>query len=167
MRASYGWVLAGVLILTGCEDAERPHDGRLDAQLAHERALTFRQRCVEAIERLRVLPGPDQGQLPRSLEGQSCQSPVLKNYALPPEQAEKVQSSVIRLDPTRLSAYTVVIEGKNGETYEYRDRGTAEAAAEQAGTFEDSSAGGTLPAPAGPDEGGTDLPEVSENDQEE
>ncbi|MDL2343648.1 hypothetical protein QOL99_05720 [Deinococcus sp. MIMF12] len=71
---------------------------------------------------------------------------------------------MIRLDPTRLSAYRVVIEGKDGETYDYRDRGTAEAEAEQAGTFGDSSAGGTLPAPAAPEDGDENRPQVSEND---
>lgn len=165
MRTRYGWALAGVLILTGCEEATRKYDEERAAGLARDNALYYRQRCVEAIERRRVVPGPTEGQLPRALDGQSCESPALNEYALSAEQAELVQSSVIRLDPTRLSAYTVVIRGKDGKTYEYRDRGTAEAAAEQAGTFGDSSAGGTLPAPTRPEEEGS--PEVSENDQAE
>ncbi|MCP2013968.1 hypothetical protein L1280_001105 [Deinococcus sp. HSC-46F16] len=165
MRTRYGWALAGVLALTGCEEATRKYDEERATRLAHDNALYYRERCVEAIERFRVQPGPNEGTLPRALDGQSCESPVLNEYALSAEQAATVESSVIRLDPTRLSAYTIVIRGKDGETYDYRDRGTAEAAAEQAGTFEDSSAGGTLPAPDRPEDEGS--PEVSEADQAE
>ncbi|MPY67307.1 hypothetical protein F8S09_11490 [Deinococcus sp. SDU3-2] len=162
MRTRYGWALAGALVLTGCEEATRKYDEDRATRLAGDNALYYRARCVEAIERFRVKPGPNEGTLPRTLDGQSCESPVLNEYALSAEQAELVQSSVIRLDPTRLSAYTIVIQGKDGKTYDYRDRGTAEAAAEQAGTFEDSSAGGTVPAPDLPEEEGS--PEISKGD---
>lgn len=163
MRTSYGWALAGVLVLTGCEEATRKYDEERATRLAGDNARYYRQKCVEAIERFRVKPGPNEGTLPRALDGQNCESPLLNEYALSAEQAELVQSSVIRLDPTRLSAYTVVIQGKDGETYDYRDRGTAEAAAEQAGTFGDSSAGGTLPPPATPEDSDQNRPQVSES----
>lgn len=162
MRRHCGWLLAGALILSGCEEAERAHDERREQQLARDNALYYRERCVEAIERRRVVPGPDEGKLPGALDGQNCQSPQLGNYALSAEQGRAVRSSVIRLDPTRLSAYTVEVVGQDGKTYSYRERGLAEAAEEQAGTFDDSSAGGTLPTPAEPADGDPQQPGVSE-----
>jgi len=156
----YGWVLAGVL-LAGCEKAEQAHYERREQQLRHDNAVYVRQLCVEAIERRRSQPGADIERLPRALNGASCQSAALGDYALGEDTGELVRSSVIRLDSTRLSAYTLDVVSLDGERFRYQDRGTAAATAEQAGTFD-----GVDSVPAGPDssEGDPDRPEVSEGD---
>ncbi|MFC4638434.1 hypothetical protein [Deinococcus hohokamensis] len=127
-------VLAVALLLAGCQSEE---DYRLERQQQRmeANALWYRQSCVEAVERFRAQTRPDRPGLPPALEGQSCQSPALGDYTLTPEAGEKVRSSLIQLDPSRLSDYVIQVVGLNGKAYTYRDNGKAAAAAEQAGTF--------------------------------
>lgn len=157
----YGGVLVAALLLAGCEKAEQAHYERREQQLRHDNALYVRGLCVEAIERRRSQPGADIEQLPRALDGQSCQSPALGDYALGEDSGKLVRSSVIRLDPTRLSAYTLDVVSLDGERLTYQDRGVAAAAAEQAGTYGEAGS-----VPAGPDasEGDPNRPEVSEDE---
>ncbi|MFC4425105.1 hypothetical protein [Deinococcus navajonensis] len=153
--------LLGALLLPACAATEKTQDHERSEALARR----YMARCVQAIERRRVQPGPRQGLLPVTLDGQTCQSPVLEDYALSERDDALVKTSVIRLDPSRLSEYTINITTLDGETITYVDRGKAAAAAEQAGTFGDSSRGGALA--AGPDgtEGDlnqAELPEAQE-----
>ncbi len=57
-----------------------------------------------------------------------------------------MKGSVIRLDPSRLSDFTLEIETLDGHTLTYKDRGKVAAAAEQAGTFGPDNSGQVVPA---------------------
>ena len=63
---------------------------------------------------------------------------MLGDYSVARTQAAQagVKDSVIRLDPSRLSGFTLEVEALDGQTLTYIDRGKTAAAAEQAGTFE-------------------------------
>lgn len=158
----YGGVLAAALLLAGCEKAEQAHYEQREQKLRHDNAAYVRELCVEAIERRRSQPGENIERLPRTLDGQSCQSPALGDYALTADTGETVRSSTIRLDPSRLSAYTIEVVSLDGERLVYQDRGTAAAAQEQAGTFGEA---GSVPAGPDPSADDPDRPEVSAGDE--
>jgi len=144
-------MLMGLLVLlVGCENREASK-ARAEQELLHENAVKYRSRCVEAIERYRARYAPNSRTVPRSLHGVSCGNAALAEYALTSEAGRTVESSVIEVNPSRLSGYTIRIEGKNGKTYTYVDRGIAAATAEQAGTF--AAPGDVATAEPEPDDG--------------
>ncbi|PTA67247.1 hypothetical protein C8263_13110 [Deinococcus arcticus] len=134
-------------LLCSCQGTFTAHNERRAAQLKHDNALYYRTQCIEALERARAVSARQE--LPAALSGQSCQSPALGDYALRADLAGTVKTSVITLDPGRLSDYTLVVTGLNGQTYDYVDRGDAEAQAEQAGTFEATPPDVVTPAESG------------------
>ncbi|ACO47500.1 hypothetical protein [Deinococcus deserti] len=156
-------MVLGSLVLSGCEAAERKHYEQRQLTLDRNNAQFYLSQCVQAIERRRAQPGVAQGRLPRKLDGTNCENPLLGDYALDPAQGRIIEKSVIRLDSSRLSSYTIEVHGRDGEVYTYVDRGRAAAEAEQAGTFADSSAGGTVSPPPDVTEGEPNRPEVEEN----
>lgn len=159
----YRWfsgLLGSMLVLTGCMNPGPQSGADWQAARYKQDALVYRQRCVEAIERRRAQIGHPQGHLPAALDGGTCQSPVLREFALDGTQAQRVTASVIKLDRTRLSGYTLAITGRDGETHTYVDRGIAEAEAEQAGTFELADQAGLVTTqPAAP---GTPEPQLTD-----
>ncbi|GGM20861.1 hypothetical protein [Deinococcus aerophilus] len=131
-RLSYS--LIPLLLLSACT---RPV--QVSAQQSNEvRVYRYMARCVQSIERRRVQPGTSRPGLPAELHGQSCEGPVLGDYSVSRTSAAQagVKNSVIRLDPSRLSGFTLEVESLDGQTLTYVDRGKTAAAAEQAGTFE-------------------------------
>ncbi|GGK35976.1 hypothetical protein GCM10008955_32420 [Deinococcus malanensis] len=159
----YGWLLLGLLVLPGCDAAEKKHYEQRQQTLDRNNARYYLTQCVQAIERRRAVLGASEGQLPGQLNGKSCESRLLGDYSLDPTQGNIIKKSVIKLDDSRLSAYTIEVHGRDGELYTYVDRGIAAASAEQAGTFADSSDGGTRPAQPDHTEGDIEKPEVEEN----
>lgn len=153
-------LLGSVLVLTGCMDTSPQTQADWQAVRYGQDALSYRKRCVEAIERRRAQINHPQGHLPTALDGETCQSAALREFALDDTQTGKVEASVIELDRSRLSGYTLGITGKDGETYTYVDRGIAEAEAEQAGTFESAAQAGLVTTE--PAEPGTPEPQLTD-----
>lgn len=139
MRAPAPLLLFALLpaALSSCSGMFERHNQNRALQLQHDNALYFRRKCVEALERARAVSATQT--LPRALGGQPCTSPLLGDYAVGQELAATVKGSVILLDATRLSDYQVTVTGLNGQSYQYIDRGDADAAAEQAGTFTETA----------------------------
>jgi len=131
-------LIGTVLLLAGCESREESR-ARAEQELMHANALKYRKMCVEAIERYRARFMPDSNTIPRTLHGATCESSLLGDYRLLPEVGRTVKSSLIEVDTSRLSGYTIKIEGKNGKTYTYVDRGVTAAMTEQAGTLDGSA----------------------------
>lgn len=125
-------LLTTLLFLSACTQPVKAQE----QQRSEAQARLYMARCVEAVERRRVQPGTPQQQLPLALHGQSCESPVLGDYAVVTTGQSRAKSSVIRLDPSRLSEFTLEVVTLGGQTLTYKDDGKAAAAAEQAGTFE-------------------------------
>ena len=162
------WLLGSVLILTGCTEVDRQGNRQQagadwQAALHGRQALVYRKRCVEAIERRRARLAHPLGALPEALNGQTCQHPALREFALEEAQTAQVRGSVIRLNPDRLSGYTLAVRGRDGELYTYVDRGVAAATAEQAGTFGPVRGADLLPPDS--DEAGTAQPRVTEGEE--
>ncbi|WP_221090629.1 hypothetical protein [Deinococcus aquaedulcis] len=142
------WMLLALsALLCSCQGTFDAHNARRAEKLKQDNALYYRTQCIEALERTRAVSATQA--LPAGLNGQTCASPLLGDYALGAELTSTVKTSRITLDPQRLSDYTLVVTSLSGQTYDYVDRGDAEAAAEQAGTFEVNPADVVTPAEAG------------------
>ncbi|MFD1733129.1 hypothetical protein ACFSC4_21455 [Deinococcus malanensis] len=118
----YGWLLLGLLVLPGCDAAEKKHYEQRQQTLDRNNARYYLTQCVQAIERRRAVLGASEGQLPGQLNGKSCESRLLGDYSLDPTQGNIIKKSVIKLDDSRLSAYTIEVHGRDGELYTYVDR---------------------------------------------
>ncbi|GGL06494.1 hypothetical protein [Deinococcus radiotolerans] len=137
MRLPLLLILALPAALASCSGMFEKHNADRAEQLKIDNALYFRTQCIQALERARATATPQQ--LPAKLNGQPCTSDVLGDYALSADMARTITSSVVTLDPERLSDYTITVTSLNGKTFRYVDRGDAEAAAEQAGTYTESA----------------------------
>ncbi|GGN30966.1 hypothetical protein [Deinococcus daejeonensis] len=137
MRLPLLLILALPAALASCSGMFEKHNADRAEKLKIDNALYFRTQCIQALERARATATPQQ--LPAGLNGQPCTSALLGDYAISQDMGDTIRSSVITLDPNRLSDYTLTVTSLNGKTFSYVDRGDAEAAAEQEGTYTETA----------------------------